>query len=782
MEDKPLGDLPRGIFDGLSGLRVLELRGNGLETLPTGVFNDLSGLRELNLHGNGLETLPTGVFDDLSNLQALHLHGNLLVNLPDGAFDGLSELQTLTLHGNRLANLPEGVFDGLSELRELNLRDNLLGILPDGVFDDLPSLEDLNLHENRLVALPEGVFDSLRSLQTLHLSANGLATLPERVFDGLLNLRELHLHRNRLTILPDGAFDGLPSLQRLNLQENRLAALPDGAFDSATGLEKLSLAGNSFQALPKDLFDDLYVLQTLDLSYNRLAILPEGLFDGLDELRSLDLKWNRLTALPNSLFEGNSWLERADLRNNHLVDLDRSAPLFAGFSDMVSVHLEGQAGLGRRHLTVPLLESASSQRRGFVRVVNGSERSDRVRIRAFDDAGWAADPIEFDLGANQAFHFNASDLENGTEDGRIGGIGPPAQGDWRLGIEAGYGTRVLAYVSMDDGFLASIHDTLPRAGGELQWTPGSLAYGVHSVRLWNTGEDDERVIVNGGEMWLAPAESRTVRNVGAISAGAAVEGVGLFESWAGPLASFAYPPSGYTLSDATLPLLSSASDSTRQGIVGFVLDRSWAGDALFRATDDGGTAKTAWLGSVGYGTHRYSADDLENGNFAPYGIGPPGQGDWWRLDAGDFVAHMSAMLAYVRTEDDFVAAMHDRLPLDAQGRLVAWTFNPASNTKSVSKLRLTNTGVNAETVSIEGVDDQGTLFGPVTLTLPAGESRTLSALDLEDGAQGLTGSLGDGAGRWRLHITAGPFIEGMNLVDSASGHLTNLSTEGSRGR
>ena len=89
-----------------------------------------------------------------------------------------------------------------------------------------------------------------------------------------------------------------------------------------------------------------------------------------------------------------------------------------------------------------------------------------------------------------------------------------------------------------------------------------------------------------------------------------------------------------------------------------------------------------------------------------------------------------------------------------------------------------NTGADAESVSIEGVDDQGASAGPVRLTLNAGEARTLSAQDLEGGAQGLTGSLGDGAGKWRLFITASDSVEGMSLLESPTGHLTNLSTMG----
>ena len=67
------------------------------------------------------------------------------------------------------------------------------------------------------------------------------------------------------------------------------------------------------------------------------------------------------------------------------------------------------------------------------------------------------------------------------------------------------------------------------------------------------------------------------------------------------------------------------------------------------------------------------------------------------------------------------------------------------------------------------------------MTLPAGESRTLSAFDLENGAQGLTGTLDDGAGKWRLFITAGDSVVGVSLLESVSGHLTNISTAGVAG-
>ena len=50
-----------------------------------------------------------------------------------------------------------------------------------------------------------------------------------------------------------------------------------------------------------------------------------------------------------------------------------------------------------------------------------------------------------------------------------------------------------------------------------------------------------------------------------------------------------------------------------------------------------------------------------------------------------------------------------------------------------SSLRFVNTGAEDESVSIKGVDDCGNAARPVSLTLLAGESRTLSALTSRTG-------------------------------------------------
>ena len=230
---------------------------------------------------------------------------------------------------------------------------------------------------------------------------------------------------------------------------------------------------------------------------------------------------------------------------------------------------------------------------------------------------------------------------------------------------------------------------------------------------------------------------------------------------------------------AAVPLLVSASDSMRQGFVRIINESEESGSVRILAFDDAGNAANpVEIRLNANHEFHFNAGDLENGNANKginAGVGSPSRGDW-RLDVE--TALNVRVLSFIRTNDGFLTAMHDVLQRDAQGRLAAWTFNPARNTSRVSKLRLVNIGANAESVRIEGVDGQGNNAGPVSLTLAAGEARTLSAQDLENGAQGLTGMLDAGNGKWRLFITAEQSVVGMSLLDSASGHLSNISTMG----
>ena len=81
-------------------------------------------------------------------------------------------------------------------------------------------------------------------------------------------------------------------------------------------------------------------------------------------------------------------------------------------------------------------------------------------------------------------------------------------------------------------------------------------------------------------------------------------------------------------------------------------------------------------------------------------------------------------------------------------------------------------------MTIRGRDDAGRAapLGEVGLTLPAHGARRLSAQQLESGAASLSGRLGAGEGKWQLSVSAGRAIEVVSLLQSPTGHLSNLST------
>ena len=154
-----------------------------------------------------------------------------------------------------------------------------------------------------------------------------------------------------------------------------------------------------------------------------------------------------------------------------------------------------------------------------------------------------------------------------------------------------------------------------------------------------------------------------------------------------------------------------------------------------------------------------------------HGIGA-GAGNW-RLDLGSNLDIEA--LGYARTADGFVTALHDLAHATGDDRALA-IFNPGSNRDQVSLLRLVNHGEETAEVTVRAVDDQGASPGrDVRFAVDPGAARTLTAAELEAG-EGGTGNLGDGAGKWRLEVESTRPVYAMSLLESPTGHLTNLST------
>ena len=466
---------------------------------------------------------------------------------------------------------------------------------------------------------------------------------------------------------------------------------------------------------------------------------------------------------------------------------------------------------------VPLLLSASdpSGRQGFVRVVNHGDAAAEVSVHVRDDAGVERGTVTFPVAGGGAFHFNSNDLEEGNADKGLEGSIGPGTGHWRLELSSDVDVEALAYVRHADGFLTSLHDAARGRSAPLAtFNPGSNWRQVSRLRLAHRGAEPLAVRVAGtddagdapGGMvavelaafgTAAHAADALESGTGAGTSGRLGDGagkwrlraeadapftlMGLMESPSGHLTNLTSAPLEPTDGKVAVPLFLSAADPRgRQGFLRVISRSGEDGAVTIRARDDSGMAYEPLELALSAGEAvQFNSDDLEMGNAAKGltgSTGPAHTGDWWLELTGDVDYEV---LAYARHADGFLTALHDTVPVWDGAHRVA-TFNPGSNWRQVSRLRLLNAGPSDVPVHVRGIDSAGApSAGTVSVTVPAWRSVTLDAQALEAGGEGFEGSLGDGAGKWRLVVEpdggAGA-LRVMSLMESPSGHLTNLST------
>ena len=238
------------------------------------------------------------------------------------------------------------------------------------------------------------------------------------------------------------------------------------------------------------------------------------------------------------------------------------------------------------------------------------------------------------------------------------------------------------------------------------------------------------------------------------------------------------PAHGQNADTGIVPLLAASSDPLHQGFVRVVNRSEVAGEVTIEAIDDAGMGYTpVTLSLAGGQAMHFNSDDLEHGNAdkgLSGGVGP-GEGQW-RLELSSDLEF--DVLSYMRHRGDgYLTSLHDLAP-EVDGAYYVAFLNPGSNTAQVGMLRLTNPEDTAVNVRISGLDDTGESPGSdVALTLEPLASRTLTAAELESGSVGgLSGALGDGAGKWRVRVQADGALRVMSLLQSPTGHLANLSS------
>ena len=813
---------------GLISLSELYLNYNGISDIAP--LARLISLRELYLTRNGISDIaPLVANDGLGRGDTLALEGNLLSarsldddipTLQERGVEVTFDAPEPLAEGDRAADIPDpamrtafekalikgagweiGVKE-IGEITELDARglriQNLSGL------EHATDLEYLDLGGNAVTDL--ALLGGLESLQLLYLDGNevadiaALAELPLAIlslsdtkvddFSPLSNMDSLYwlaLDGNAIRDLPP-----LPaSLWYLYLTNNAISDI--GVLADLPNLREVRLSGNAIRSLAP--LAGLSRLEHVFLNDNRVRVLAPL---NLESLVELHLRNNAVRSI-ESLRQGR--LAMVDVRGNPLAEAS------------TNVHAPALREDGTRVLMgrpVPYFPAAGGSNEGFVRVVNRSGASGDVFIEAADDAGVRFGPERLRLGARRVLHFDSGELQDGHAAKGFAGIGPPTVGDWRLEVASALDIEVLSYVRAEDGLVTPMHDIAREAGHSAGGLPsfgvfdsaeggGSILRVVNTEverARWTTGGYDDRgrwramanaFVLPGGSALTFTAEQ--LANAHGLREGSwqlRVRGFpwfaqNLYMSPTGHLANLSTAPanSAELLADGTtrhrVPFLPAAA-GPYEGLVRVVNRSAEAGVAAIEATDDEGNR---------FGPGRlplrprqavlFSSADLEHGNDAKglAGVVGPGEGDW-RLTLTS--ALDLQVLSYVRSEGGLVSAMHDLAPVavDSGHRVVY--FNPASNRRHVSKLRLANDGEQAAAVTITGLDDRGAQSGAVTLAVPAMAAATFTSAQLEAGGEGLAGSLGDGYGKWRLRVESDVPLAVMSLVESRDGHLVNVST------
>ncbi|XP_061571229.1 wu:fc23c09 [Cololabis saira] len=211
------GSLPDGALSALPNLRTLNLGHNKLSSVPLGL--PLS-VKVLYLRGNLIETFRRGVFNGISGLVVLDLSANRLTNkglLGDSLLNA-THLESLNLEGNRLKQVPRHL---PPSLKTLNLEGNLISSVKKSTFSSLKNMEHLGLARNKIFRVAPGAFRTLAVLHQLDLGHNALRQVPRHLPQGL---HSVDLAHNRIRAVPRDSFcwgeESLSGLVRVQLEHN----------------------------------------------------------------------------------------------------------------------------------------------------------------------------------------------------------------------------------------------------------------------------------------------------------------------------------------------------------------------------------------------------------------------------------------------------------------------------------------------------------------------------------------------------------------------------------
>ncbi|XP_075169491.1 leucine-rich repeat domain-containing glycoprotein 150 [Haematobia irritans] len=270
-------DLRFGTVD----LQQLDLSFNQIHIVHHGMFDKMTSLTNLNLKGNGLTKVQADSFLTLKNLRHIDLSINELDQISSMMFYKNSELDVIRLNDNpRLSQLPTDGFrsyNGYFTVYYLDVSNCAISSLGHKTFSTMPHLATLKLAWNNINNLDKDTFSNLKKLNDLDLSNNLIAKLDELLFMNNNDLIKLNLAGNPIHKLSVRLFLPLHKLRELDVSDCELKSL---------------LTGNQYGVGRKYKFYE--TLRSFNVSSNQIHKIHSSDIRPFKNLRSLDLTLNPL--------------------------------------------------------------------------------------------------------------------------------------------------------------------------------------------------------------------------------------------------------------------------------------------------------------------------------------------------------------------------------------------------------------------------------------------------------------------------------------------------------
>lgn len=178
-----------------SEIQKLDLSYNNISNIGNMMFNKLTGLTTLLLKGNGIKRIHQTSFFSLKNLRQIDLSYNDLEQVSATLFLANKELDVIRLNDNyRLKSLPLEGFaceSGKFNVYLFDLANCDISELGDDTFKNMPRMTTLNLAWNNIETLTKEFFKSMTKLIELNLSNNVISELENLTFLYNRNLKKV---------------------------------------------------------------------------------------------------------------------------------------------------------------------------------------------------------------------------------------------------------------------------------------------------------------------------------------------------------------------------------------------------------------------------------------------------------------------------------------------------------------------------------------------------------------------------------------------------------------